>query len=96
MLVQALINAERECTEHRDIVPDRVLRPIGTIFKEWSECTNSTDLPHWIWWKVTGEHQTFVGRRGDIGLYERHEEIQGIEEPESFFKGTNWENTNGA
>ena len=77
-MIEALIKAEKECTERVDVNPDKVLRPIGTTFREWNECLTSTDLPHWIIWKVVGYLQEFRGRRGDVLLYERMEEIQSV------------------
>ena len=77
-MIECLIKAEKECTERVDVNPDKVLRPIGTIFKEWTECECSTELPHWVTWKVVGYIQSFRGRRGDTLLYERMEEIQSV------------------
>lgn len=77
-MIEALIKAEKECTERVDVNPDKVLRPIGTTFREWNECLTSTDLPHWITWEVVGYLQEFRGRRGDALLYERMEEIQSV------------------
>ena len=80
-MIECLIAAEKECTEREDVCPDKVLRPIGTVFKDWSECKTSTELPHWSWWEVVAYMQVFRGRRGNTLLYERHEEIKGIECP---------------
>ena len=77
-MLEVFIKAKKECTKRRDVKPDKVLRPIGTTFKEWIEPETSTDLPHWIHWKVVRHIQSFRGRSGDTLLYERHEEIQGI------------------
>ena len=77
-MIECLIKAERECTKRVDVSPDKVLRPIGTTFKEWNECLTSTDLPHWVTWKVIGYFECFRGRRGDTLLYERMEEIQSV------------------
>ena len=74
-MIEALISAEKECTERVDVNPDKVLRPIDTTFKEWSECKCSTEPAHWVTWKVIGYIQSFRGRSGDILLYERMEEI---------------------
>lgn len=81
MSIECLINAEKECTKREDIRPDKALRPIGTVFKEWTECETSTELPHWTWWEVVAYRQSFRGRRGNTLLYERCEEIKGIECP---------------
>ena len=75
-MIECLINAEKECTERVDVNPDKVLRPIGTIFREWNECLCSTELPHWVTWKVVGYLQSFRARYGNTLLYERMEEIQ--------------------
>lgn len=74
-MIEALIKAETECTERVDVNPDKVLRPIGTTFKEWNECSNSTEPAHWVTWKVIGYMQSFRGRYGNTILYERMEEI---------------------
>lgn len=75
-MIECLISAEKECTERVDVNPEKVLRPIGTTFKEWNECLSSTVLPHWVNWKVVDYFQSFRGRRGNVLLYERMEEIQ--------------------
>lgn len=77
-MIECLIAAERECTEQRDISPNKVLRPIGATFKEWTEDMCSTDLPHWITWEVVGYMQVYRGREGDVLLYERCEEIKSV------------------
>ena len=74
-MIEALISAEKECTEREDVNPDKVLCPLGTTFREWSECLTSTELAHWVTWKVIGYIQSFRGRRGNVLLYERMEEI---------------------
>ena len=74
-MIECLIKAEAECTKRVDVNPDKVLRPIGTTFREWNECINSTELPHWVNWRVIGYIQSYRGRRGDTLLYERMEEI---------------------
>lgn len=81
-MLSALIAADKECTDQRDIMPDKALRPIGTVSKEWSECEHSTELPHWIYWKVDGYAEVFRGRRGSVLLYERCESVVGIEKEE--------------
>ncbi len=78
-MIEALIKAERECTSAVDVLPEKVLRPIGTIFREWLEDIRSNDLPHWISWRVKGYGETYRGRRGDTILYERHEELESFE-----------------
>lgn len=80
-MFEALISAEKECTERVDVNPDKVLLPVGHVYKEWIECEYSTDLPHWAWWEVVGYVQSFRGRNGDKLLYERMEEIRGCDEP---------------
>ena len=77
-MIEALIAADRDCTESIDILPNKVLRPIGYVFKEWNDCPTSTDLPHWMFWEVAGYMQVFRGRRGDKLMYERCEEIKGF------------------
>lgn len=74
-MFECMIAAEKECTEHEDIKPDKVLRPIGTTWREWFEPKDSTDLPHWITWKVIGYIETYRGQRGNTLLYERMESI---------------------
>jgi len=81
-IVAALIKAERECTKRRDIKPNKVLRPIGTTFKERTNNPCSTALPHWSWWKVVDYIQSFRGRSGNTLFYERMESIEGIENPD--------------
>lgn len=81
-MIEALIRAEKECAEEIDIDPDKVLRPIGTVFREWDECLMITELPHWIHWEVIGYSETFKGRRGNVLLYERHEELRSVETDE--------------
>lgn len=68
----SLIAAEKKCTEQIDIAPDKVLRPTGYVFKEWNDCLDSTDLPHWMFWEVVGYMKVWRG----IGRYERCEEIK--------------------
>jgi len=80
-MIEALIKAEKECTERVDVNPGKILRPIGAVFKDWCECLSSTDLPHWSWWRVKGYMQSFRGRRSNALLYERMEEIEGILDP---------------
>lgn len=75
-MIETLIRAEAECTEWTDAYPDKVLRPIGTIFKEWCEDICSTELAHWICWEVVGYMKSFSGRSGNEILYERMEEIK--------------------
>ncbi len=75
-MIESLIKAGQKCTKEVDIHPEKVLRPIGTVFREWNECLASTDLPHWIYWKVIGYGETFVGRHGNVLRYERHEVIE--------------------
>lgn len=77
-MIESIIASEKKCTEQIDILPDKTLRPIGTVFKEWIECLCSTDLPHWTWWEVVGYMKVWRG----TGRYERCEEIQGIDKPE--------------
>ena len=74
-MIDLLIKAEKECTDRVDVSPDKVLRPIGSTFREWIECSVSTDLPHWVTWEVVGYFQSFRGRRGSVLFYERMEEI---------------------
>lgn len=80
-ITDCLISAEKECTERVDIAPDKVLRSIGTTFKERNECFSSTDLPHWSIWEVVGYLESFRGRSGNALLYERMEEIR-LAEPQ--------------
>lgn len=75
-MLESLIKAEKECTEQRDVNPDKVLRPIGTLFKEWIKNDNSTELPHWAVWEVCGYMEIYRGRRGNVLLYQRSEEIK--------------------
>ena len=75
-MIECLISVEKECTERVDVNPEKVLRPIGTTFQEWNECLSSTEPAHWVNWKVVGYIQSFRGRRGDVLLYEKMEEIQ--------------------
>lgn len=75
-IIESLVAAEKECTEQVDIAPEKVLRPIGTKFKDWIESINSTDLPHWSYWVVVAHVQSFRGRRRNALLYERMEEIR--------------------
>lgn len=77
-MIECLIKAEKECTERVDVNPGKVLRPIGATFKEWTECINSTDIPHWVTWKVIGYIHSYRGRSGNTLFYERMEEIQSI------------------
>ena len=81
-MIEALIAAYKECTEQRDIKPDKVLRPVGTVFKSWCDDPCSTDLPHWVWWRVKGYMESFRQRHDYVLFYERMEEIEGIDEPE--------------
>ena len=81
-MIECLIKAEKECTERIDVNPDKVLRPIGTTFREWSEHLCSTDPPGWIYWKIIGYIQEFKYRMGNALFYERMEEIEGIEKDE--------------
>ena len=71
-----MIAAEKECTSRQDVKPDRVLRPIGTRFKEWIKCENTTTMPHWTTWKVVGYIESYKGRKGNTLLYERNEELK--------------------
>ncbi len=80
-MIESAIKAEKECTEEEDIEPDKVLRPIGTVFRVWIEPQWSTELPHWAYWEVVRYITSYCGRKGNILLYERHEEIRGIEKP---------------
>ena len=75
-ITDSLIKAEKEGAVWVDYMPKKALRPIGTAFKEWNECLGSTDLPHWMTWKVVGYLKSFVSRSGGTLFYERHEEIQ--------------------
>jgi hypothetical protein len=81
-MIEALIKAEKECTDRLDVNPDKVLRPIGTTFREWIGSPYSTDPPGWIYWKIIGYVQTFKYRMGNKLFYERMEEIEGIEKDE--------------
>ena len=76
-MIKTVKRAEKECVESVDINPGKVLRPIGTVFREWNECLTTNELPHWVYWEITGYGQTFKGRRGKALLYEQHEEIKG-------------------
>ena len=78
----SLIAAARECDQERDVAPNKVLRPIGAVSKEWCESQYSTELPQWIYWKVVEHIHTFVGRRGKTLLYKRNEVVQGIDKEE--------------
>ncbi|HDZ14730.1 hypothetical protein LCGC14_0844700 [marine sediment metagenome] len=80
-MIEALRKAHNECLVSWDINPAKELRPAGYIFKIWAECKDSTDLPHWLWYRVKGYFQSFRGRKGNILLYERMEEIEGIDKP---------------
>ncbi len=82
-IVEAKRKAHEECTEQRDIYPAKKLRPIGDTFRTWNGCENSTDEAHWVWWKVKGYMESFRGRSGNILMYERMEEIEGIDPPEN-------------
>lgn len=75
-MIESLIAAERECISQVDINPDKVLRPIGTTFREWTDCLTSTELPHWMVWEVIGYIEAHKGRSGNTLFYERFEEIQ--------------------
>ncbi len=77
-MIEALIKAEKECTKRIDINPDKILRPIGTTFREWIEPFSSTKLPYWVTWRIIGYIEEFKGRRGDMICYERMEEIESI------------------
>lgn len=81
-MIEALIEAERECTERVDVCPEKVLRPIGFVFKDWCESLSSTKPPHWIYWKIDEHCTTFQGRHGDKLLYERCESLISISEEE--------------
>ena len=76
MITELLISSEKEFTDWKDINPNKVLRPIGTIFKEWIENITSTEPARFYTWEVVGYFQSYRGRRGNIGLYERMEEIR--------------------
>ena len=80
-MIEALISADKECTKRRDIAPDKVLRPIGTIWREWIEPNAFTELPGWMYWRVKGYVEVFKWREGDTIYYERHEEIEATEPP---------------
>ncbi len=72
-MIEAIIAAEKRYTgEQVDVKPDKVLKPIGYVSKEWTECLNTTDLPHWTFWEVIGEFKSWRG----TGRYERVNEIQ--------------------
>ncbi len=60
-MIQALINAEAECTEWIDVKPDKVLMPHDHIDNEW---------------KVVGEFQAFRYRKGNVAYYERFNEVE--------------------
>ena len=75
-MIDSLRAAEQECTKDVDIKPEKVLRPIGTTFKEWIEELSTTELPHWVTWEIVGYEKTFSGRRGNTLLFERMEEIK--------------------
>ena len=77
---ESLINAHKECTEWRDVSPGKEIL-IGRIFKDWVECLSSTDLPHWVWYKVVGVLEVFRYRKGNVGYYERFGEIRAVDEP---------------
>lgn len=79
-VADSLISAHRECTEWRDVAPDKEIR-IGHIFKEWIDDKSSTALPHWVWYEVVGEMEVFRYRRGNIAYYERFGEIKVVDEP---------------
>ncbi len=74
-MIQALINAEAECT-WVDLKPDKELMPIGHIYKKWEDCLDSTDEPHWMYWEVMGVSEVFVRREGSIAYYERFNDIE--------------------
>ena len=74
-LADSLIKAEQDGAVWVDCKPDKVLRPIGTIFKEWNECISSTELPHWVVWKVVGHVESVVSLCGGTLLFERYEEV---------------------
>ena len=81
-MIEAMIEAYKECTEEADVAPDKVLRPLGSVFKTWAECECSTELPHWIYWKVDEHIRTFKGRYGKTLRFERNESIVSIPEKE--------------
>lgn len=71
-MIEAIIEAEKNYTGPQvDVKPDKVLKPMGYVFKEWYDCPSSTELPHWTFWEVTGEFQSWRGP----GRYERMNEI---------------------
>ncbi len=72
----------REICEWVDLCPDKELNPVGFLSKEWFEPTNSTELPHWNYWKVIGESKTFRYQVGEIVYFERFASIEGITEEE--------------
>ena len=74
-MIESLIKADQECTTQRDVNPGKVLRPIGTRFREWCENRGSTDPPCYLEWKVVDHYESFKGRRGDTILFERMEEV---------------------
>ena len=77
-IIDAYIEAEKECTESVDINPGKVLRPIGTTFRVWNECLCSTEPPHWTTYKVVKHGTSFVARNGKKMLFERTEEIEAV------------------
>lgn len=81
-MIESLIAAEKECTKREDVNPAKVLRPIGTIMKEWTDCPFSTDLPHWIYWRIKGYLNSYRGRHGDTLFFERMEEIESLNSDE--------------
>ena len=81
-MIEALIKAAKECIDSIDVNPNKTLKPIGAVFKEWAECPCSTGLPHWIYWKVDEYTKVFRGRSGNTMRYERAESIVGISESE--------------
>ena len=78
-MIEPLLKASRECTKSEDIAPTKILRPIGTTFYEWVECKFTTELPHWLTWKVVGVIEEYKGRRGNTMLFERMNEIRLID-----------------
>ena len=75
-MIDSLIKADKECIEHEDVNPGKVLRPIGSTLRTWQECKTSTEQPHWANWKVTGYRRRFRGRQDKTLFYERMEEVR--------------------
>jgi hypothetical protein len=63
---------EKRCAKQVDIKPDKVLWPMGYVFKEWLDEPGTTSLPRWMFWEVIGEVETWRGP----GQYERMNEIK--------------------